>query len=516
MPHPIWSLKRMKAIKFPVQSLMAICITGAVITSAFANVTETNKNGNSQPIVEQNLSQIIVKYRTDSNTSSNSYAASAGSAKAAINQVQAQRLSALQSVAQSFGATFSVKRQIVTGGWVFRSSVPLKPMQMRALAAKLAQSDRTIEYAEPDYVRHALYVPTDPLYASYQWDMQTSSTQAGGLNLPAAWDLSLGSGIVVAVLDTGYRPHPDILPNLVPAQNGAANQYGYNFISDPATARLTPAAGATSVRGYDALDQGDWVPVGDTVCPSLAGRNSSWHGTHVSGTIAAAANNIGVIGVAPSAKVLPLRVLGKCGGNDSDIADAVAWAAGISVAGVPTNTNKANVINLSLGGTGFCTKTSAAAFQLAMANGTTVVIAAGNENIDAKLSSPANCPGVITVASVSIAGGRASYSNYGGTVAVAAPGGGFTTAADVITSTLPTGLTTSTNDTTYGTMAGTSQATPHVAGVVALMLAVKPTLTPAQVKNILISTARPAPTNCPGCGAGIVDAAAAVKAAAGS
>ncbi|MBC3861102.1 S8 family peptidase [Undibacterium jejuense] len=484
------------------------------MTPAFAYVTATNKNGNTQAQVEQNLTQLIVKYRNDINT--NAATTSVGTGKSGITQVQIQRLSALQSVAQSFGASFEIKRQIVTGGWVYRSSVALKPSQMRALAAKLAQSDKTIDYAEPDYIRHALYVPTDPLYATAQWDMQSSATQPGGLNLPAAWDLSLGKGMVVAVLDTGYRPHPDILPNLVPAQNGAAGQYGYNFISDPVTARLTLSAGTTSARGYDALDQGDWVPTGDTVCPSQAGKNSSWHGTHVAGTIAAAANSIGVIGVAPSAKVLPLRVLGKCGGSDSDIADAVAWAAGISVNGVPNNTNRANVINLSLGGTGFCTKTSATAFQLAMANGTAIVVAAGNESIDAKLSSPANCPGVITVASTSIAGGRSGYSNYGGTVAVAAPGGGFTTAADLITSTLPTGTTVSKDDTTYGTMAGTSQATPHVAGIVALMLAVKPSLTPAQIKSILISTARPAPANCPACGSGIVDAAAAVKAAAGS
>ena len=503
----------MKAINFPVKSLMVACVAASLMNPVFANVTAANKNGHTKPQVEQNLSQIIVKYRNDA--SYNATATSVGSGSS-VTALQTQRLSTLQSVAQSFGAYFSVKRQIATGGWVYHSSVPLKPAQMRALAAKLTQNDRTVEYAEPDYIRHALYVPTDPLYATAQWDMQASSTQAGVINLPTAWDLSVGKGIVVAVLDTGYRPHPDILPNLVPAQNGVAGQYGYNFISDPATARITVANGVTSARGYDALDQGDWVPSDDTVCPSQAGTPSSWHGTHVAGTIAAAANNIGVIGVAPSAKVLPLRVLGKCGGSDSDIADAVAWAAGLSVSGVPANTNKANVINLSLGGTGYCTKTNAAAFQMAIANGTTVVVAAGNESIDAKISSPANCPGVITVASTSIAGGRSSYSNYGGTVSVAAPGGGFTTAADVITSTLPTGTTVSTDDTTYGTMAGTSQATPHVAGVAALMLAVKPTLTPAQIKSILISTARPAPANCPGCGAGIIDAAAAVKAAAGS
>jgi len=161
-------------------------------------------------------------------------------------------------------------------------------------------------------------------------------------------------------------------------------------------------------------------------------------------------------------------------------------------------------------------KTNAAAYQSAIANGSVIVVAAGNEALDARLSSPANCPGVITVASNSITGGRASYSNYGATVSVTAPGGGFTTAADRILSTLPSGKTVATDDTTYGLMAGTSQATPHVAGVIALMMAVNPKLTSAQVRSILIKTARPAPANCPGCGAGIVDAAAAVKAASGN
>ncbi|MBR7791621.1 S8 family serine peptidase [Undibacterium sp. FT147W] len=161
-------------------------------------------------------------------------------------------------------------------------------------------------------------------------------------------------------------------------------------------------------------------------------------------------------------------------------------------------------------------KTNAAAYQSAITNGSVIVVAAGNEALDARLSSPANCPGVITVASNSITGGRASYSNYGATVSVTAPGGGFTTAADRILSTLPSGKTVATDDTTYGLMAGTSQATPHVAGVIALMMAINPKLTSAQVRSILIKTARPAPANCPGCGAGIIDAAAAVKAASGN
>jgi len=503
----------MNSIKFPLKTALAIVVSTTLIAPAFAYVKNTKKTNDTNSQAEQNLNQLIIKYRNEANNSLEM--ASTGSAKGSLTQVMNQRLSKIQGVAQSFGANMTVKRQIVTGGWVFRSDVALKPAQMRALASKLAKSDSSIEYAEPDYIRHAMYVPTDPLYTSAQWDLQASSSQPGALNMPAAWDIATGKNMVVAVIDTGYRPHPDLVANLVPSQDGIANHYGYNFISDPVTARITPPSGVTSARGWDALDQGDWTDPNDTICPSQFGSNSSWHGTHVAGTIAALANGVGVIGVAPSAKVLPLRALGKCGGNDSDIADAVAWAAGMHVNGIPDNTTRANVINLSLGGQGFCTNTTANTFKQVMYLGTVVVVAAGNESIDAKISSPANCPGVITVASSNILGGRSSYSNYGGTVTVAAPGGGFTSAADVITSTLPTGATTSTDDTTYGTMAGTSQATPHVAGVAALMLSVNPKLTPARVKQLLVNTARPTPANCPGCGAGIVDATAAVKAAVG-
>lgn len=502
----------MKFFAFKAKPLIAAILGTMLSASAHATVREQDNTTATPRREAENLTQIIVKYRNERSNANE--AASLSGNKAALAQVQTQRISALQSVARTYNATFTLKRQIVTGGWVYRANTALKPSQMMALAAKLQAADRSIEYAEPDYILRPAYTPTDPLFTS-QWDMQESATQPGGLNLSAAWDISKGDKVTVAVIDTGYRPHPDLLQNLIPAPGGSANQYGYNFISKASTARITLPKDVSSARGPDAIDLGDWVEKTDTDCPSHT-QDSSWHGTHVAGTIAAAANGIGITGVAPNARILPLRALGKCGGESSDIADAVAWAAGLHIEGVPDNTNKANVINLSLGGTHACSKTNAAAYQSAIANGSVIVVAAGNEALDARLSSPANCPGVITVASNSITGGRASYSNYGATVSVTAPGGGFTTAADRILSTLPSGKTIATDDTTYGLMAGTSQATPHVAGVIALMMAVNPKLTSAQVRSILIKTARPAPANCPGCGAGIVDAAAAVKAASGN
>ena len=505
-------MKKMLRTLTPVAlAVLGVCLSSGAMANAANPATKSAKASLSAP-KEDNLDQIIVKYRND-RMNAEAVASASGKQNELVN-LQAQRLSKLQQVSAGMGVAFTVKRQLATGGWVYKASAAMKTSQMLSLAKKLAASDSSIEYAEPDYIMRRLAVPTDPFYATNQWDMQESSKQPGSINLPAAWDVTQGKGIVVAVADTGYVPHEDLTANLVPAQGGTAGQYGYNFITDYNKARLPKPQTGSSVRGPDAIDMGDWSD--GTGC---AAEDSTWHGTHVAGTIAAVANNgKGISGVAPLAKVLPLRVLGMCGGTTSDISDAVAWSAGLTVPNMPVNTTKANVVNLSLGGIHACSRTTAAAFQSVMSAGTIVVVAAGNESIDAKLSSPANCPGVITVASNDIAGARSSYSNYGGTVTIAAPGGGFTTASDLIYSTLPSGKTsytamTSTEVNAYGTMAGTSQATPHVAGVIALMLSVNPKLTQAQVKDILMKTSRRPPANCPACGAGIVDATAAVNAA---
>jgi serine protease len=267
-------------------------------------------------------------------------------------------------------------------------------------------------------------------------------------------------------------------------------------------------------RDTDASDPGDWITAGQCGTGSPA-QNSSWHGTHVAGTIAALTNNgSGVAGVAYGARIVPARVLGKCGGYTSDIADAIVWASGGTVSGVPANANMAQVINMSLGGTGACDATTQNAINGARSRGTVVVVAAGNEAVNASNSSPANCSGVITVAATNRSGGRASYSNYGTIVDVAAPGGDGGTGNGIL-STLNSGTTTPASD-SYASYMGTSMATPHVAGVVALMLAKNPSLTPDDVEARLRSSARAFPASCSGCGAGIVDASAAVDAATGT
>ena len=233
----------------------------------------------------------------------------------------------------------------------------------------------------------------------------------------------------------------------------------------------------------------------------------------MAGTIAAATNNnLGVAGVAFGAKVLVARVLGKCGGYTSDIIDAIVWSSGGSVSGVPDNPNPAQVINLSLGGSGSCGSAMQNAINTARSNGTTVVIAAGNSNADAVDFSPANCNGVVTVAANDRQGNRASYSNYGSTVEVTAPGGETNTTANGVLSTLNSG-TQGPDGETYRHYQGTSMAAPHVAGVAALLYQASPSITPDEVADILQRTARPLPGSCSGgCGAGIVDARAALDA----
>jgi serine protease len=389
-------------------------------------------------------------------------------------------------------------RTTALGSQVIKIDRRMSIEEATQLARDIAASDPNVEYAEPDRMMQKVFVPNDTRY-NEQWQYFEA---AGGLNLPAAWDKATGAGVVVGVVDTGYRPHADLAANILP---------GYDFISD------TFVANDGNGRDSDASDPGDWINPGECGPGDPAAfESSSWHGTHVSGTIAAITNNSnGVAGVAFNAKVVPARVLGKCGGFTSDIADAIVWVSGGTVSGVPANANPARVINISLGGSGACDTTTQNAINSARSRNTVVVVAAGNSNANAANFSPANCSGVVTVAAVGRTGGKAFYSNFGATVEVAAPGGDTSGGtANGILSTLNAGSTTPGAD-SFAFYQGTSMATPHVVGVVALMLSVKPTLTPDQVLSILQSTARAFPATCSQCGSGIVNANAAVDAAIG-
>lgn len=382
---------------------------------------------------------------------------------------------------------------------VFKFGKRKKKAEWDSLSTWL-KSQPEVEYVEPDYILTKMDVPApgvpNDAYLNYQWPLLDA---ASGINAQQAWGYTSGGGSVVAVVDTGVLPHTDLLPNLLP---------GYDMIAD------SMVGNDGNGRDADPTDPGDYVLSGE--CGSTSNINSSWHGTHVSGTIAAVGNNgEGVAGVAYGAKVLPVRVLGKCGGYTSDIADAIIWASGGSVAGAPANPNPAQVVNMSLGGQSSCGTTLQNAINSARSKNTVVVVAAGNSNTDASKFSPANCSGVIAVAATGRNGGKAYYSNYGNTVDLAAPGGSMNTgSADGILSTLNTGKQGAEAD-TYAYYQGTSMATPHVAGVAALMLAANPALTPDQVESLLKSSARAFPQACSGCGTGLLDANAAVQAALG-
>jgi serine protease len=372
-------------------------------------------------------------------------------------------------------------RRLAVGADVVSVGRGLDRAEAETLMRELA-ADPDVEYVEVDRLNKPFAVPNDTRY-SEQWHYFDPT---GGLNLPAAWDISTGSGVVVAVLDTGITNHSDLNANVVA---------GYDFIND------TTVAGDGNGRDADPSDPGDFE----------GGYSSSWHGTHVAGTIAAVTNNSkGVAGVAYGAKISPVRVLGRGGGYDSDISDAIIWSSGGTVSGVPANANPAKVINLSLGGSGSCGSTFQNAINSAVGRGSVMVIAAGNSNANVSGFSPANCNNVIAVAANGKTGARASYSNYGSLIDVTAPGGD---GAYGVLSTLNSGRTTPGTESYDGTYMGTSMAAPHVAGVAALILSVT-NKTPAQIETILKSSARALPGSCTGgCGAGIVDAYAALQAA---
>jgi serine protease len=403
------------------------------------------------------------------------------------------RLSAVNSALALRGAKARVLRQMGTGAHIYKLDKALSHGDLQRLASELKAADPNIAYAEPDRKMYPMLTPNDTSYSS-QWDLFETT---GGIRAPAAWDLATGSGVVVAVIDTGIRPHADLSGQLVA---------GYDMIAD------TAVANDGSGRDGDASDPGDWVAANECGSGDPA-SNSSWHGTHVAGTIAAKTNNAsGIAGIAFNAKIQPIRVLGKCGGYTSDIADGMVWASGGSVSGLPANATPSKVLNLSLGGGGSCDTTSQNAINSARSRGAVVIVAAGNENQNASNSSPANCSGVITVAATDRNGARAYYSNYGNVVALAAPGGDVrSSSSNGILSTLNAGTKAPGSD-NYAYYQGTSMATPHVAGVAALMLSAKPTATPDQIKAALQSSARAFPGTCSGCGTGILNAQAAVQA----
>ena len=366
-----------------------LCLSSAVLMSLYALPAMAGRVDMSGLQAEEpgGYDRFIVKYRDGSTESTNatqlqrslSTAASTGVAKRGGRALGLQKL----------------RRLAASGADVVRADRKLDRVEAESLMRQLA-ADPNVDYVEVDQRMYAVLTPNDTRF-SEQWGFGTT---AAGINVRPAWDKSTGAGVVVAVIDTGITNHADLNANLQP---------GYDFISDTFGSR------DGDLRDADPRDEGDWNPVAGECYAGSPVQDSSWHGTHVAGTVAEVTNNAkGMAGGAFDAKVVPARVLGRCGGYTSDISDAVIWASGGTVAGVPANANPAEVINLSLGGSGACSAVEQNAFNIAIANGSTVVVAAGNDAGNVSGYSPGNCAGVITVGATRITGGIASYSGVAG------------------------------------------------------------------------------------------------------
>jgi serine protease len=425
--------------------------------------------------VQPPTTRIIVKWR-DGTAST---AASAG--------VRAQKLGA------SAGVRLVRKQQIAVETDVLELDRALGANDVRSLLDRMAE-DPNVEYAVADERRWPHAVPADPLFAD-QWYFQ--SVQIAATRAEQAWDVTVGSNAtVVAVLDTGVRfEHPDLLRF---AQGGKVLD-GFDFVSQ------TPFANDGNGRDADASDPGDFVTTAETQTAPFTTcefSNSSWHGTRVSSLIGALTNNAeGLAGTGWNTLILPVRVLGKCGGIDSDIITGMRWAAGIPVLGAPINPTPAQIINLSLGGTGACSAAYQAAVNEITALGVLIVASVGNDG--EAVAAPANCNGVLGVTGIRHAGTKVGFSNLGPGAGIGAPGGNCvnttltpqTPCVFPITAAVNAGTTTPGASTYTDHLAninvGTSFAAPLVAGAAALVHSLNSQLTPAQYIALLKDSAFP-------------------------
>ncbi len=351
----------------------------------YANIIAPNQAGGRRDAAAVDATgigtnQFIVKYRDPALISA---------ARAGLPPDQA-RIDRLTTV---LGETVRYGRAMSGGSYVFRLSRRMLPAEAEAAAAKIAL-EPDIEYAEPDRIMQHTLTPNDSLYAANQWDLFEA---IGGINAPAGWDTTTGTaGGIAADIDTGLLDHPDLAGRFVSS--------GYDFIYDnivandgdpaglPLGCSANPVGAGCSSRDADAHDPGDWVTSAESSSGWLIGcpiGNSTWHGTHTAGTIAAASNNAaGIAGINWVGKILPLRVLGKCGGYSSDIEDAIVWASGGTVPGVPANGTPARVMNLSLGGGGACDASWQTAINTALANNAVVVVVGGQQQRECRRPGP--------------------------------------------------------------------------------------------------------------------------------
>ena len=393
------------------------------------------------------------------------------------------------------GLSLSHKQSINASVDVMQLSKPLAGADLQSAIERL-QAGGDVEYASPDVRRHIHAVTSDPLLTD-QWYLL--SAQPAATRTEQAWDITQGSPtVVVAVLDTGVRfDHPD----LGRTSAGGKLLAGYDFITSPSFANDGDG------RDADPSDPGDWVTDADKQMPGFSNcdtANSSWHGTRVSGLIGALTDNaVGVAGAAWNTRVLPVRVLGKCGGFDSDIIPAMRWAAGLAVSGIPANPTPAKVINLSLGSDSACSAAYQDAVNEITAHGVLIVASAGNEG--GPVGTPASCAGVLGVAGLRHIGTKVGFSNLGPEVGIGAPGGNcvnlgvgqpclFSIVVPIDTGTTVPVSPTYTDQ--INSNVGTSFSGPMAAATAALMGSVNSSLTPAQMISLIkrSATAFPAST----------------------
>lgn len=337
-----------------------------------------------------------------------------------------------------------------------------------------------VEYVEEDLRLFANYGEYNDTYYSSQWYFNNYLSNS----FYHAREYAVADGasnVTVAIIDTGITSHFELNSSVVA---------GYDMISDPENSR--DGGG----RDSDPSDVGDY---GDSSSSCSSGSDSStWHGTHVAGIVAANSNNsYGIVGAAKNINLLPVRVLGSCGGLTSDIADAVRWAAGGSLQGISTNSNPAKVINMSLGARGSCSRYMQEAIDFAKSKGAVVVVATGNSNADASLYTPSNCRGVLRVGAVNQSRARSTYSNYGSIVDIAAPG-------DSILSTVNSGQTSPSSE-SFASMNGTSMAAGFISATAAMIFQANPDLYPDQVRQIITQTAVDYNCDKSNCSKGAVD-----------
>ena len=455
--------------------LVAVVLSALVAVPAFGQSPEYQ--GPPRVQVPADTDQIIVKWRSG--------------ATATLKATSAQRASKLST---GSGLNIRHKRSSTANTDVFQLDRAMSGSELEAVLDKL-NADPDVAFAVADKRRQIQAITSDPLRVD-QWYLL--SVEPAATRTEQAWDITTGlASTVVAVIDTGVRQqHPDLAGKILP---------GYDFVSNVAVANDGDG------RDSDPSDPGDWIVSSDrsqSVFSDCGTTNSSWHGTRVSSLIGAATDNgVGLAGAGWNTRILPVRVLGKCGGFDSDIIDGMRWAAGLPVLGAPANPNPAQILNMSLGGDDDCSAAYQSAVDEITAQGAVIVASVGNDGIP--VSTPANCANVIGVSGVRHVGTKVGYSNLGTGADIAAPAGNCVNPGPPFSDASPClyaievaidSGTTVPESSTYSDKVvrpnfGTSFSAPLVAGAAALMHAVNPQLKPDQFTTLLQESATPFPTS---------------------